>query len=82
VIAGTDGAAGLVQDREVEREVAADRDMWSVIERIRATGVVPVVEIDDAGRAVELAEALDAGGLSIVEVTFRTISSGFQRTAG
>ena len=82
MIAGTDGAAGLVQDREVEREVAADRDMWSVIERIRAAGVVPVVEIDDTGRAVELAEALDAGGLSIVEVTFRTISSGFQRTAG
>ena len=82
MIAGTDGAGGLVQDREVEREVAANRDMWSVIERIRAAGVVPVVEIDDAARAVELAEALDAGGLSIVEVTFRTKSSGFQRTAG
>lgn len=53
-----------------------------MIERIRAAGVVPVVEIEDAARAVELAEALDAGGLSIVEATFRTISSGFQRTAG
>ena len=81
MISGTDGAGGLVQDREVERE-AANRDMWSVIERIRAAGVVPVVEIEDAARAVEFAEALDAGGLSIVEVTFRTISSGFQRTAG
>src|SRR5664280_1012745 len=77
-IAVPDGDAGALQGREVEREVAANRDMSSVIERIRAAGVVPVVEIEDAARAVELAEALDAGGLSIVEVTFRTISSGFQ----
>lgn len=53
-----------------------------MIERIRAAGVVPVVEIEDAARAVELAEALDAGGLSIVEVTFRRMSSGFQSTVG
>jgi len=72
VIAGADGTAGPVQGREVEGEVAANRDMSAVIERIRAAGVVPVVEIEDAARAVELAEALDAGGLPIVEVTFRT----------
>ena len=41
-------------------------------ERLRAAGVVPVVEIEDAGRAVALAQALAAGGLPIVEVTFRT----------
>ena len=41
-------------------------------DRLRAAGVVPVVEVDDAGRAVALAHALEAGGLPIVEVTFRT----------
>ena len=82
MISGTDGAGGLVPGRGTEREVPAGPAVSSLIERIRAAGVVPVVEIDDAARAVELAETLDAGGLSIVEVTFRTISSGFQRTAG
>ncbi len=41
-------------------------------DRLRAAGVVPVVEVEDAGRAVALAQALEAGGLPIVEVTFRT----------
>lgn len=41
-------------------------------EPLRAAGVVPVVELEDAGRAVALAQALEAGGLPIVEVTFRT----------
>jgi 2-dehydro-3-deoxyphosphogluconate aldolase/(4S)-4-hydroxy-2-oxoglutarate aldolase len=41
-------------------------------ERLRAAGVVPVVEVEDAGRAVALAQALEAGGLPILEVTFRT----------
>jgi 2-dehydro-3-deoxyphosphogluconate aldolase/(4S)-4-hydroxy-2-oxoglutarate aldolase len=41
-------------------------------ERLRAAGVVPVVEIEDAGRAVALASALEAGGLPVIEVTFRT----------
>lgn len=41
-------------------------------ERLRAAGVVPVVEVEDAGHAVALAQALEAGGLPIVEVTFRT----------
>jgi 2-dehydro-3-deoxyphosphogluconate aldolase/(4S)-4-hydroxy-2-oxoglutarate aldolase len=34
--------------------------------------VIPVVEIEDDERAVALAQALEAGGLPIVEVTFRT----------
>lgn len=41
-------------------------------EPLRAAGVVPVVEVDDAGRAVALAQTLEAGGLPIVEVTFRS----------
>ena len=42
------------------------------VDRLRAAGVVPVVEVEDAGRAVALAQALEAGGMPIVEVTFRT----------
>jgi 2-dehydro-3-deoxyphosphogluconate aldolase/(4S)-4-hydroxy-2-oxoglutarate aldolase len=41
-------------------------------DRLRAAGVVPVVEVEDAGRAVALAQALEAGGLPLIEVTFRT----------
>ena len=41
-------------------------------DRLRAAGVIPVVEIEDDERAVALAQALEAGGLPIVEVTFRT----------
>ena len=43
-----------------------------VLDRLRAAGVIPVVEIEDDDRAVALAQALEAGGLPIVEVTFRT----------
>ena len=40
--------------------------------RLRAAGVVPVVELPAAEHAVPLADALVAGGLSCVEITFRT----------
>jgi len=43
-----------------------------VVDRLRAAGVIPVVEIADAGRALALAQALEAGGLALVEITFRT----------
>jgi len=36
------------------------------------TGIIPVLEIDSVERAVPLAEALQAGGLPIAEVTLRT----------
>jgi 2-dehydro-3-deoxyphosphogluconate aldolase/(4S)-4-hydroxy-2-oxoglutarate aldolase len=42
------------------------------IERATAFGVIPVVEIDDLGRADALAETLLEAGLGVVEVTFRT----------
>ena len=44
----------------------------NITDRLRSAGVIPVVEIDDPGRAVALAQALEQGGLPIVEVTFRT----------
>ncbi|MEE2047507.1 hypothetical protein Q7689_29690, partial [Nocardiopsis tropica] len=34
--------------------------------------VIPVVTVEDPGRAVPLAEALLAGGVGIVELTLRT----------
>ena len=43
-----------------------------MLEKIRQIGIVPVVKIDDAGKAVALAEALCRGGLPCAEVTFRT----------
>lgn len=46
-----------------------------VVERLRAVGVVPVVELPDADLAVPLVEALVAGGLPCVEITFRTASA-------
>jgi 2-dehydro-3-deoxyphosphogluconate aldolase/(4S)-4-hydroxy-2-oxoglutarate aldolase len=43
-----------------------------VVARLRAVKIVPVIVIDDPDAAVPLARALAAGGLSCVEVTFRT----------
>jgi 2-dehydro-3-deoxyphosphogluconate aldolase/(4S)-4-hydroxy-2-oxoglutarate aldolase len=40
--------------------------------RLESAGVVPVVELPAADLAVPLADALVAGGLSCVEITFRT----------
>lgn len=42
------------------------------LDRIAATGIVPVLTVADPAVAAPLAAALVAGGLSIAEVTFRT----------
>lgn len=44
----------------------------TIEQRLRAAGVVPVVELPEADLAVPLAGALLAGGLACVEITFRT----------
>lgn len=44
----------------------------TVLERMGAAGVVPVVVLDDADDAAALGAALAAGGLPCVEVTLRT----------
>jgi 2-dehydro-3-deoxyphosphogluconate aldolase/(4S)-4-hydroxy-2-oxoglutarate aldolase len=44
----------------------------AIEQRLRAAGVVPVVELPAAELAVPLAGALVAGGLTCVEITFRT----------
>ena len=43
-----------------------------IIEQISNIGIVPVIAIDDADKAVDLAKALVAGSLPCAEVTFRT----------
>lgn len=46
--------------------------MSEVLSRIAELGVVPVVAIDTVNQALPLADALLAGGLPVVEITFRT----------
>ena len=44
-------------------------------ERMRRTGIVPVVVLDDAKDAVPTAKALLAGGVDVMEITFRTAAA-------
>lgn len=46
--------------------------MSTVIEKISAFGIIPVVVLEDAKDAAHLAKALVEGGLPCAEVTFRT----------
>ena len=43
-----------------------------MLEQIQAVKVVPVISLSSAADAVPLAHALKAGGITIMEVTFRT----------
>lgn len=49
--------------------------MSASLEELERLGVVPVVELDDAEAAVELADALAAGGITAAEITFRTAAA-------
>jgi 2-dehydro-3-deoxyphosphogluconate aldolase/(4S)-4-hydroxy-2-oxoglutarate aldolase len=49
--------------------------MQAVLEKIGKIGIVPVIVIDDAEKAVPLASALAEGGLACAEITFRTASA-------
>ncbi len=46
-----------------------------VLDTIQQTGVVPVVVLDDAKDAVPTAKALLAGGVDVMEITFRTAAA-------
>ncbi len=48
----------------------------SILTQLRQLRVLPIITIDDATQAVALADALAAGGLSSLEVTFRTPAAG------
>ena len=45
------------------------------LEMVSKIGIIPVIAIDDAAKAVPLAKALVAGGLPAAEVTFRTAAA-------
>jgi len=55
--------------------VQDDEQMRGVLETIAATRILPVVVLEDAGAAPDLAAALTAGGLRAAEVTFRTAAA-------
>jgi 2-dehydro-3-deoxyphosphogluconate aldolase/(4S)-4-hydroxy-2-oxoglutarate aldolase len=46
--------------------------IMTVQERIENSFLVPVVVMDDAGRAADTAKALSAGGIGVMEITLRT----------
>ena len=47
----------------------------AILNRVAALGVVPVIAIEQAEAALPLADALLAGGLPVVEITFRTAAA-------
>lgn len=47
----------------------------TVLERLRNSIVVPVVVLDDAKDAVPTAKAMAAGGVDVMEITFRTAAA-------
>jgi 2-dehydro-3-deoxyphosphogluconate aldolase/(4S)-4-hydroxy-2-oxoglutarate aldolase len=42
------------------------------MEKIKQIGIIPVVVIDELAKAVQIAKALNEGGIPLIEVTFRT----------
>lgn len=51
---------------------AATTNEGSVVDALAGVGVLPVVVLDDPGVVPELCAALLAGGISCIEITFRT----------
>jgi len=49
--------------------------MNEILKKVHDIGVIPVVAIDDPGKAVPLARALEKGGLPAAEITFRTAAA-------
>ena len=46
--------------------------MNGLLQKLHDIGIVPVIAIEDASKAVPLARALVEGGLPAAEITFRT----------
>ena len=47
----------------------------TVLERLKRAGIVPVVVLDDAKDAIPTANAMLAGGIDVMEITFRTAAA-------
>ena len=50
--------------------------MVNVLDQMAYYGLVPVIAMDEAEKAVQLARALLEGGLPLAEITFRTAAAG------
>ena len=46
-----------------------------IMNRLACAGVVPVVVLEDAVNAVPTARAMVAGGIDVMEITFRTAAA-------
>ena len=46
-----------------------------VLQLMKKSGVIPVVVLDDTAKALTTANALLAGGVSVMEITFRTAAA-------
>ena len=49
--------------------------MLVVLQLMKKSGVIPVVVLDDTAKALPTANALLAGGVSVMEITFRTAAA-------
>jgi 2-dehydro-3-deoxyphosphogluconate aldolase/(4S)-4-hydroxy-2-oxoglutarate aldolase len=49
--------------------------MMTVMERVARCGVVPVIVLEEVSQAVPTARALLAGGIDVMEITFRTAAA-------
>jgi 2-dehydro-3-deoxyphosphogluconate aldolase/(4S)-4-hydroxy-2-oxoglutarate aldolase len=47
----------------------------AILHRVASFGVVPVIAIENVDAAIPLADALLAGGLAVIEITFRTAAA-------
>ena len=47
----------------------------SVLDQIAKCGIIPVIVLDKAAQAVSVAKALLAGGIGVMEITFRTAAA-------
>lgn len=50
--------------------------IMNVIEKIEKAKIIPAVKIDNKEDAVSVAKALSAGGINIIEITYRTECAG------
>ncbi len=46
--------------------------MQSIVEKIKLSGVIPIIKLEEPEKAVKLVSAVKKGGISCVEVVFRT----------
>ena len=51
--------------------------MMNVLDRLKQSGVVPVVVLDNAKDAAPTAKALLAGSVDVMEITFRTAAGNY-----